>query len=164
MVDLTYILCLLTFTLTITLVSAGHDPILNGDPCKIDVDCLSSCCDNDHDYSKEGVCVEIDEDSRCKSRRTVSQIVLVTYLGIFVLLIVVCGFMKHAQVSKEKVRIRSLKFETDDEDFDRILSPGVQTSQEKPRMGLNGTETQSLLTSKVSTQRTDSDAKHIQQS
>ena len=111
-----------------------------------------------------GVCVDIVDDSRCESRRTLSRIALLTYLGIFVLLIGACSFMKYTQVSKEKARIRSLKFETDDEDFNQILSPSARTSDDKAlNMRLNGTEsqTQSLLNSKISTNRADSEAKKI---
>ena len=141
MANLTYILSLFTLALEFSLVCAGQEPIPNGDPCKIDVDCLSSCCDNDHDYSKMGVCVDIVDDSRCESRRTLSRIALFTYLGIFVLLIAACSFMKYTQVSKEKARIRSLKFETDDEDFNQILSPSAQTSDDKAlNMRLNATD------------------------
>ena len=90
---------LIASAMSATLVLAT-DPIFNGDPCKYDVMCLSSCCNNDADWSVDGICVKIEEDDRCSRRREVSRIILACYLSLFVLLIFVCGLMKKKQVSE----------------------------------------------------------------
>ena len=89
---------LIACAMSATLVLAT-DPVFNGDPCLYDVMCLSSCCNNDEDWSVEGKCVDIDDDDRCSRRREVSRIILVSYLSLFVLLIFVCGLMKKKQIS-----------------------------------------------------------------
>lgn len=37
-----------------------------GTACHTDSECLSFCCDNNQDYSVEGKCTEVVDDTRCQ--------------------------------------------------------------------------------------------------
>ena len=110
MTYLTYRLVLLAISLCGALVKA-NDPILEGEDCTTDISCLSSCCNNDGNYSITGKCVDIEEDERCKSRRFLSQSILIAYLGLFFILIVVCSLMKRKPVNDYAAYVRNKKCE-----------------------------------------------------
>ena len=41
------------------------DDIPVGEECYADSVCITFCCSNDDDYSRVGICIEMDDDARC---------------------------------------------------------------------------------------------------
>ena len=87
-------------------IFAGID---DGGSCKSDIECTSYCCNNDQDYSHNGICLKIHEDDRCKARAFRSRIALVSYLTLFVLLILICGILKRRELNKDAAYLKRIK-------------------------------------------------------
>ena len=91
-----------------------------GGICKDDTSCVTYCCSNDNSFDKEGKCIEIDDNERCRSRKYHYNIALIIIILLMIVISVLFGFMKKRDIEANESRLRKLKIEAYNDEKKRI--------------------------------------------
>ena len=91
------------------LVVSVSAQLVNGTACHTDSECMSYCCNNNQDYTVEGVCIEVAEDERCKLRKRNDIIGLVCIVISFWIVVVACAIVKIKQVKAHKEELEAIR-------------------------------------------------------
>ena len=82
---------------------------VDGLVCDYDSQCESFCCNNDNDFSRSGVCIDVHEDERCQQRMERDQLTLKYLVGLFVFTVVSCGLIKFVRDREHRKSINAIK-------------------------------------------------------
>ena len=106
----------LTLFLATILLSANVQAQIDvGGACETDSQCITFCCSNDYDYKVDGVCEEIEADSRCEARKQRDTVGLVLTLVALAVSIGVCAAVKVDQEKRKAIYLEELRIKGNSE-------------------------------------------------